>query len=92
MIQFIHSCMQMCCEFVCVHMHVCTHVSSRHSECYQVYMFTLSMRPLIYVDAANSLHQPTIISYTEFYNTALDHTDLMAEYYAWQSPQGHATM
>ena len=55
-------------------------------------MFTLSMRPLIYVDAANSLHQPTIISYTEFYNTALDHTDLMAEYYAWQSPQGHATM
>lgn len=46
----------------------------------------------VYTDTANSLHQPSLISYTDFYNTALDHTDLMAEYYAWQSPQGHATM
>jgi len=44
------------------------------------------------LDGANSLHHPPLISYTEFYNMALDHTDLMAEYYAWQSPQGHATM
>ncbi|XP_065882885.1 probable E3 ubiquitin-protein ligase HECTD2 isoform X2 [Dysidea avara] len=47
---------------------------------------------LALLNAANSLHHPPLISYTEFYNTALDHTDLMAEYYAWQSPQGHATM
>lgn len=47
---------------------------------------------VISTDAANSLHQSPLISYMDFYNTALDHTDLMAEYYAWQSPQGHATM
>ena len=43
-------------------------------------------------DRANWLEHPPIVAHTEFYDTALDHTDLMAEYYSWQSPQGHATM
>ena len=43
-------------------------------------------------DAANNLALPPLVPYTDFYNTALDHTDLMTEYYAWQSPQGLVTM
>ncbi|CAG5130186.1 unnamed protein product [Candidula unifasciata] len=37
-------------------------------------------------NAANSLHTPPLVQYTEFYNITLDHLDLMAEYYAWQNP------
>ena len=49
--------------------------------------------PLPYTaDAANNLALPPLIPYTDFYNEALDHTDLMTEYYAWQSPQGFVTM
>ena len=43
-------------------------------------------------ERANWLDHPPIVPHTEFYNTALDHTDLMSEFYSWQSPQGHATM
>ncbi|OXB69850.1 UNVERIFIED_CONTAM: hypothetical protein H355_011955 [Colinus virginianus] len=35
-------------------------------------------------DAANSLISPPIISYTDFYNSTLDHIDLMEEYHNWQ--------
>lgn len=37
-------------------------------------------------NAANSLTNPTRIPYTAFYNTTLDHIDLMKEYQAWQNP------
>ncbi|XP_068806175.1 probable E3 ubiquitin-protein ligase HECTD2 isoform X2 [Struthio camelus] len=35
-------------------------------------------------NAANSLSGPPIISYTDFYNSTLDHIDLMEEYHNWQ--------
>uniref|UniRef100_A0A8C3KRH4 HECT-type E3 ubiquitin transferase n=1 Tax=Calidris pygmaea TaxID=425635 RepID=A0A8C3KRH4_9CHAR len=35
-------------------------------------------------NAANSLVSPPIISYTDFYNSTLDHIDLMEEYHNWQ--------
>ncbi|NXW29518.1 HECD2 ligase, partial [Phaetusa simplex] len=35
-------------------------------------------------NAANSLNSPSIISYTDFYNSTLDHIDLMEEYHNWQ--------
>ncbi|XP_071604828.1 probable E3 ubiquitin-protein ligase HECTD2 isoform X2 [Heliangelus exortis] len=35
-------------------------------------------------NAANSLITPPIISYTEFYNSTLDHIDLMEEYHNWR--------
>uniref|UniRef100_A0A8C3S063 Probable E3 ubiquitin-protein ligase HECTD2 n=1 Tax=Chelydra serpentina TaxID=8475 RepID=A0A8C3S063_CHESE len=35
-------------------------------------------------NAANSLANPAIISYTDFYNSTLDHIDLMEEYHNWQ--------
>ncbi|GFO50258.1 HECT domain e3 ubiquitin protein ligase 2 [Plakobranchus ocellatus] len=41
-------------------------------------------------NAANGLLTPTLIQYVEFYNSTLDHLDLMAEYYAWQNPSSHA--
>ncbi|XP_035825923.1 probable E3 ubiquitin-protein ligase HECTD2 isoform X2 [Aplysia californica] len=41
-------------------------------------------------NAANNLMLPPIVTYTEFYNSTLDHLDLMAEYYAWQNPSSHA--
>ena len=37
-------------------------------------------------DAANSKVVPNLINYTEFYNYALDHINLMSEYYRWQNP------
>ncbi|KAK8789045.1 hypothetical protein V5799_021179 [Amblyomma americanum] len=40
-------------------------------------------------DAANNKKNPNILTYTEFYNSALDHIDLMSEYYRWQSPGKH---
>jgi hypothetical protein len=30
---------------------------------------------------------PPLVDYTEFYNSALDHIDLMQEYFNWQNPQ-----
>ena len=40
------------------------------------------------LDAANdSSDPPHRLHYTEFYNSALDHIDLMQEYYNWQNPQ-----
>ncbi|XP_067657511.1 probable E3 ubiquitin-protein ligase HECTD2 isoform X1 [Haliotis asinina] len=41
-------------------------------------------------NAANNLSLPSIVPYTDFYNSSLDHLDLMAEYYAWQNPSSHA--
>ncbi|XP_032649043.1 putative E3 ubiquitin-protein ligase HECTD2 [Chelonoidis abingdonii] len=35
-------------------------------------------------NAANSLANPAIIPYTDFYNSTLDHIDLMEEYHNWQ--------
>uniref|UniRef100_A0A8B9U2C1 Probable E3 ubiquitin-protein ligase HECTD2 n=1 Tax=Anas zonorhyncha TaxID=75864 RepID=A0A8B9U2C1_9AVES len=35
-------------------------------------------------NAANSLISPPIISYMDFYNSTLDHIDLMEEYHNWQ--------
>lgn len=39
-------------------------------------------------DASNNNTSSTapLISYTEFYNSTLDHIDLMKEYLTWQSP------
>lgn len=41
-------------------------------------------------DAANNLAVPALVAHTDFYNSTLDHLDLMAEYYAWQNPSSHA--
>ena len=30
---------------------------------------------------------PPLLDYTELYNWALDHIDLMQDYYGWQSPK-----
>ncbi|XP_061491457.1 probable E3 ubiquitin-protein ligase HECTD2 isoform X2 [Rhineura floridana] len=35
-------------------------------------------------NASNSLTNPPIIPYTDFYNSTLDHIDLMEEYHNWQ--------
>ncbi|GIY20830.1 probable E3 ubiquitin-protein ligase HECTD2 [Caerostris darwini] len=43
-------------------------------------------RLLALMNTANSRHSPNLIPYTEFYNSALDHINLMAEYYRWQNP------
>ncbi|ESO93074.1 hypothetical protein LOTGIDRAFT_119782, partial [Lottia gigantea] len=40
------------------------------------------------LNAANTVI--TIVPHTAFYNSTLDHLDLMAEYYAWQNPSSHA--
>ncbi|XP_070212088.1 probable E3 ubiquitin-protein ligase HECTD2 [Littorina saxatilis] len=42
------------------------------------------------LNAANNLAQPPLVAHTDFYNSTLDHLDLMAEYYAWQNPSSHA--
>nr|XP_042904341.1 probable E3 ubiquitin-protein ligase HECTD2 [Parasteatoda tepidariorum] len=43
-------------------------------------------RVLALINTANNRNNPNLISYTEFYNSALDHINLMAEYYRWQNP------
>jgi len=40
-----------------------------------------------FVDAANNLCNPPLISYFEFYNSSVDSLDLLAEYQTWQNPQ-----
>ncbi len=40
-------------------------------------------------DATNNLCSPTLVSFMDFYNSSLDHLDLMAEYYTWQNPTAH---
>ncbi|KAK7482010.1 hypothetical protein BaRGS_00026702 [Batillaria attramentaria] len=42
------------------------------------------------LNAANNLSSPALVSHIDFYNSTLDHLDLMAEYYAWQNPSSHA--
>ena len=44
------------------------------------------------VDKANGQEHPPLVAHFEFYNSTLDHIDLMAEFYAWQSPRGHDTV
>ncbi|XP_041426947.1 probable E3 ubiquitin-protein ligase HECTD2 isoform X2 [Xenopus laevis] len=39
---------------------------------------------LALLDAANTLCNPPLIPYTDFYNSTLDHIDLMEEYQTWQ--------
>ncbi|ELK00919.1 Putative E3 ubiquitin-protein ligase HECTD2 [Pteropus alecto] len=40
---------------------------------------------LALLNTANSLAHPPLIPYTDFYNSTLDHIDLMEEYHTWQS-------
>ncbi|CAN8000396.1 unnamed protein product, partial [Ixodes hexagonus] len=47
-------------------------------------------RVLALINAANNKKTPNILNYTDFYNSALDHIDLMSEYYRWQSPGKHS--
>ncbi|XP_076467951.1 putative E3 ubiquitin-protein ligase HECTD2 [Babylonia areolata] len=42
------------------------------------------------LNAANNLAAVPLVSHSDFYNSTLDHLDLMAEYYAWQNPSSHA--
>ncbi|XP_028845805.1 probable E3 ubiquitin-protein ligase HECTD2 isoform X2 [Denticeps clupeoides] len=37
-----------------------------------------------FLNAANSISSPPILSYTDFYNITLDHIDIMGEYRTWQ--------
>ncbi|CAM1307290.1 HECTD2 (predicted) [Pycnogonum litorale] len=41
---------------------------------------------LALLNASNNMCRPQKIDYSEFYNSALDHIDLMGEYYSWQNP------
>ena len=43
------------------------------------------MLEFIFTDTANNLVHPPLIPYTDFYNSTLDHIDLMEEYHTWQS-------
>lgn len=43
------------------------------------FLFSLS------TDVANNDSSPPLVSYTELYNSALDHIDLMQDYYVWQN-------
>ncbi|OQR77391.1 putative E3 ubiquitin-protein ligase HECTD2-like [Tropilaelaps mercedesae] len=43
-------------------------------------------RVLALLNAANNRLNPPLVEYAEFYNSALDHINLMAEYYRWQTP------
>ena len=43
-------------------------------------------RILALLYASNFQVYPSIINYTEFYNSALDHINLMSEYHKWQNP------
>ncbi|XP_043222721.1 probable E3 ubiquitin-protein ligase HECTD2 isoform X1 [Amphibalanus amphitrite] len=45
-----------------------------------------AIKVLALINAANNAASPALISYTEFYNHALDHVDLMQEYANWQTP------
>lgn len=38
------------------------------------------------VDEACQLKEPPLLPHTEFYNSSLDHIDLMVEFYAWKCP------
>ncbi|XP_069974942.1 probable E3 ubiquitin-protein ligase HECTD2 [Penaeus vannamei] len=42
---------------------------------------------LAIIYASNTSSQPPLLHYTEFYNHALDHLDLMTEYRTWQLPE-----
>ncbi|KAI5707004.1 hypothetical protein M8J76_014059 [Diaphorina citri] len=44
-------------------------------------------KTLALFNAANNAMYPPLVDYTEFYNSALDHIDLMQEYFNWQNPQ-----
>src|SRR5687768_17914279 len=47
-------------------------------------LFRSAKKPMGNKDAANN--KSNLITYTEFYNYALDHINLMNEYYRWQNP------
>lgn len=50
-----------------------------------------AIRVLALLHASNFKVYPSLISYTEFYNSALDHINLMAEYQRWQNPSVDAS-
>ncbi|XP_015792141.1 probable E3 ubiquitin-protein ligase HECTD2 [Tetranychus urticae] len=41
------------------------------------------------LNSANNKVTPNLIPYTEFYNSALDHINLMSEFNRWQNPSKH---
>lgn len=43
------------------------------------------MLEFIFSDTANNLVHLPLIPYTDFYNSTLDHIDLMEEYHTWQN-------
>ncbi|XP_016774334.1 probable E3 ubiquitin-protein ligase HECTD2 isoform X2 [Pan troglodytes] len=45
----------------------------------------LALLKFIFTDTANNLVHPPLIPYTDFYNSTLDHIDLMEEYHTWQN-------
>ncbi|KAL1122994.1 hypothetical protein AAG570_003318 [Ranatra chinensis] len=49
-----------------------------------------AVKTLALINAANNSSSPPLLDYTEFYNCALDHVDLMQDYFNWQNPQRHA--
>ncbi|GLH08102.1 E3 ubiquitin-protein ligase Smurf1 [Gryllus bimaculatus] len=44
-------------------------------------------KALALINAANNSSNPPLLDYAEFYNSSLDHMDLMQDYFNWQSPQ-----
>ncbi len=42
-------------------------------------------------DAANNSGVTSLVAHTEFYNSTLDHIDLMKEYATWQNPERAGT-
>lgn len=53
-----------------------------------LYWFVALIFPL---DEANQLEHPPLVSHEEFYNTTLDHTELMPDFYSWQYSQSQTT-
>nr|CAD7266604.1 unnamed protein product [Timema shepardi] len=47
----------------------------------------MATKTLALINAANNASNPPLLDYSEFYNSALDHVDLMQDYFNWQSPQ-----
>ncbi|GAB5578606.1 probable E3 ubiquitin-protein ligase HECTD2 isoform X1 [Prionailurus iriomotensis] len=54
-----------------------------NTSTYVIYAHLLRQIATLYT--ANSLVHPPLIPYTDFYNSTLDHIDLMEEYHTWQS-------
>ena len=55
-------------------LHRAKYVTGRTSKCF-----------FLLADVANNECFPPLVNYTELYNSALDHIDLMQDYYKWQN-------